>query len=538
MRVRALVVLGYVAMSAMATYACSGELFGGGDDDSPPPSNGADGGDLDGGADGPPITPPPPGCDPAVDPKDSAPCVSNEFGLFVSPTGDDANAGTKEAPFATLHTALAVLAQGGKRRIYVCSGSGQKFVDSLTIDDRAGGLGLYGGFSCGDWSYAGGRAMLAPSTPGAIPITIGGVTTAVTIEDFDVRAPAGAPPGGSSIAMLVHDTIGVKLARVALTAGAGAHGADGTTLTVDVGTPAAHGNDATGPLGSSSQFHGAYAGGLATGCTCPNGEQTIGGGGGNSYASLAARYVATSGGDGVPAQSTPGGDGGAAGGQDLGGFFAPCGVGGTGANGAQGLDGQGGAGGAGAIAASGWSGALATAGSVGHVGQGGGGGGGYDDSTNEGAGGAGGCGGCGGGGGSAGGAGGASIALVAIASPVTLDGCDVTSGAGGPGGVGGPGQSGGQPGGPGGNPRGALVGQPTMGTDRACPGGTGGVGGPGGGGGGGSGGASFAIAIKGTGAPRVTASRTVAGAGGPGGAAGGGASSGGAAGAAEAIHVF
>jgi hypothetical protein len=61
--------------------------------------------------------PPPPGCDTPNEPlKNPEKCLVDSFGVFVSPTGDDGNPGTKAKPFKTLGKAL-----GAKRsRVVVC----------------------------------------------------------------------------------------------------------------------------------------------------------------------------------------------------------------------------------------------------------------------------------------------------------------------------------------------------------------------------------------------------------------------------------
>src|SRR5438445_2640651 len=103
-------------------------------------SIGADGGDSgkDGGAT----------CPSGKEPKDDPSCVTDALGIFVapSPAGNDANAGTKAAPVATLKTALQKVAS--KSFIFVCEGT---YTESVDIKQSAA---IFGGFKCTDWSYS------------------------------------------------------------------------------------------------------------------------------------------------------------------------------------------------------------------------------------------------------------------------------------------------------------------------------------------------------------------------------------------------
>ena len=72
-------------------------------------------------SDGPPPVGVPPDCVVDADPKEALPCLHNDFALFVSASGSDANPGTKESPLKTIATALD--RRGNKPRIYICEGT-------------------------------------------------------------------------------------------------------------------------------------------------------------------------------------------------------------------------------------------------------------------------------------------------------------------------------------------------------------------------------------------------------------------------------
>ena len=414
----------------------------------------------------------PPGCDLTKDPKDSLPCVDDSIGIFVDATGGkDSNAGTKEAPMQTIGAALGKT-NTQHARVYVCEGT---YTEDVTLDASHDGVSLYGGWKCADWSYSGNKPVIGKTNNA---FKIDSLATGTTIEDLSVVAADATNAGDSSIAMFVNASKTVSLARVALSAGVGIKGADGT-LTNYTFPGSLDGNNADGG-----------AGGAAKSVTCPNGDISVGGKGGDN---------GFDGQDGTPGPS------------DKGTLAACSGTntgGGKGAAGIAGLD---------AVAiisvgvleATGWAPTSADGGAGGAVGQGGGGGGGVGGGGG-GSGGAGGCGGAGGGGGSGGGS---SFGLVAVASTVNVTASTITTKSAGNGGAGVAGQLGQTPGG--------LAGAATI---PGCNGGSGGAGGNGGAGGGGAGGLSVGVFYKGT-APTLDSATTGAitvgskGTGGAGGAA-------------------
>jgi len=393
------------------------------------------------GADGGGSAAAPAGCDLSKEPKDSPACVSDAVGFFVDATkGDDAAAGTREAPFRTI--SKAVSAVGDKSRVFVCGGS---YPESVQITHTSK---VYGGFACDTWVYnASIRVDVAPANVGA-PLLVNGAND-VEIGDLFFRAQPGTPAARGSVAAIVSNSQNVRFVRGGLTAGAGVKGADGTLAAFTF--PAA----VTTPGGSIGPLPPSPAKGLTV--TCPGGATSTGGNGGN-------------GGGAAPTAGLHAGVGGAAGGKP----------------GTAGAGGQVGAPGAALAVVNG---ALVvkdgTAGGSGGVGGGGGGGTGSTTAAQDTyyGGGAGGVGGCGGAGGGGGGTGGYSIALASIDALVSLDGTVCEAATAGDGGNGATSQAG-QPGATGGK-------APVV---KNNDGGDGGAGGAGGAGGGGAGGVSAAIA--------------------------------------------
>jgi hypothetical protein len=465
------------------------------------------------------------GCDTTKTPSAESCLINEAYGVFVAPSGDDANPGTKAAPMKSIGAAV-VKAKSGVKRVFACAGV---YDESLVVDKENEGVKVFGGFACpstdgaGDsgadsaadasdaadaaaaivdsgappavWSFVvGAKASVVPSKVGyALEVAD---AKDVLFEDFAFEARSATQVGGSSIAVIVHGGTGVVLRRSSIRAGDGMAGAAGTSGVN--WTPVAQDHESIAGHGTKTA-----AGGLAQDCLnlCVDNVHSAGGAGGT--ANSTAPQPGTPGSPNL--NGTPPKDGaqGAAGG------VCSVGIGHDGAN-APAAAGGSGAQAWGSLEKLFWTPAAGSDGKSGGPGQGGGGGGG-GVLTNAGGGG-GGCGGCGGGAGRAGGGGGASLAVLSIDSTLTLAACRLETGRAGNGGKGSDGQAG-QPGGVGG-----------VQGPGGCSGGAGGVGGSGGGGGGGAGGIAAAIAHFGPAPSEVDGTTesvsTVAATGGPPGAGG------------------
>lgn len=441
MNSRSILSLLFVSSGAMAAFFMSGCPATLPDSCNDDPNCDADGSVVDGSRDGST-------CDPSKDPS----CVTDASGIFVSPSGADSNAGTKESPMMTIGAALSK-AGGSKNNVFICAGT---YAEHVKLSS---GVNLVGGFACADWSYAPtNTAKVAPNDVG-YALDVESVTSAVMISDLEFDAIDGVNAGDSSIAVFVNSS-SVSFSRARLVAGTGVAGATGTVTNLTFPDQSAlNGNNADGGAPGSAKT-----------VECPgDGGTTVGGAGG------------ASGFPGDPGQ--PALDGGAGGSTSV---CAGSGTGGDGANAAMATNGIGAAA-SGDLSTTGWVPSEGKPGSIGTPGQGGGGGFGVGG-FGGGSGGAGGCGGSGGGGGAGGGA---SIALLANGSTITVAASSLNAVLAGAGGAGVPGQAGQSPGGFRGNAAGT-----------ACVGGSGGAGGAGGAGGGGAGGVSVGVLYKGD-APTV-----------------------------------
>lgn len=390
----------------------------------------------------------PPGCDLTKDPKDSMACVDDSVGVFVSPTGNDGNPGTKLAPVKSISVGLGKTS-AQRARLYICEGS---YAEDVSLDSSHPGISIYGGWRCSDWTYSGNKPLIGKS---ALAFRVDGQQRPIAIEDLSVQASPATAGSESSIAVRVNATSALLLVRDELVAGNGADGANGTTTPVNFPAASAlQGADA-----------GSAAGAPATAVNCPAGGTTVGGKGGDS---------ALGGDAGLPDLGA--GQGGM-------GSGSSC-AGGSDGNGAGAATDGPGAADVGKLVGGLWTPSAGVDGTAGSPGQGGGGGGGKGGAT-PGGGGGGGAGACGGAGGAHGDGGGGSIGILLTASTVTVAGSTITTGLGGNGGNGDAGQPGQTPGGHFGS------------SVNACPGGNGGAGGAGGAGGGGAGGISVGVLWQG-----------------------------------------
>jgi hypothetical protein len=407
-------------------------------------------------------------CDTTKTPTEEACLLSNDYAVFLSPTGADRSDGSMTAPVATLSQAIHRAA--GKKIVVVCNAT---YDEHVVVAEAAH---VFGGFSCTatNWTADAGVPLFMPSTPGPA-LTINSVETEVIVDSVNFEVPDARQPGQTALAAFVNGSPNVTFHNVTLTAGAGADGANGTVVNFTYPNPSV--------LNGNSES----LGGAAKSCSCQTGLASTGGAGGYSGATLGTAGMA-----GTPNH-----------GAGLGGYpdFGTCTKGGTGTDGGdapRGLLGDG-ATALGTVTDTGWSPANGADGGIGDPGQGGGGGASLS-SLARGGGGA--CGACGGNGGSGGQGGGGSIALLAVSSAVTLIDCTLTSKAAGNGGSGHAGQIGQQLSGMGGG---------TSSTADSCPGGNGGRGGDGGASGAGAGGISIGIAWKGTSAPTLHGTTIVTG---------------------------
>ena len=408
--------------------------------------------------------------------------------VYVAPSGDDGNAGSREAPFRTLERAVE---RADGRAILVASGYYPSLPERLPD-----GTHMHSGYDDrGEWVRQGEPATITRSSTEPTNWHHTLVGEDVILDRFDIRGrdDSASTAGAAMAAALVVEGLDgsaatLELVDCLLVAGRGRDGDDGTA-------------GARGELGQETLEAESCVRGSDGACTsAPLGR------------SAARPSACSTGGDGGASASAGvgavgGGSGGAPG--------MPGSAGEAGRPGVRGSDGRA-APELGAFTVSGYDIARGADGITGSAGSGGGGGGGGGRGTSftpcagtelvyrsatafpGGAGGAGGAGGCGGAGGRGGGSGAASAALVVRGVLVRADGTTFRTGGGGMGGAGGEGGAGGMGG------RGSAGSRPVC--DRyggaagrltwaGAAGGAGANGGAGGHGAGGTGGPSVGVAL-------------------------------------------
>ncbi|MBK9071122.1 MAG: hypothetical protein IPL79_09000 [Myxococcales bacterium] len=387
--------------------------------------------------------------------------------------GDDAAAGTRDAPKRSIQWGIAVAALQGKV-VFVRAGD---YHGAVIMES---GVDVYGGFDV-SWQRGGdatARTLLIGASPAVL---FEDLALPTLLDGISVRSLNATAPGASSIGIAI-SSAQARLRDVNVIAGRGADGRAG----------AAGAQGTAGGMGGKGKPGCEHSGSPVCGfCLQPTGglggASSCGRKGGVGGWPAVGSSSGGSGGNGLVA--TVGGVGG-----------AYSGNGGSGRHGAAGADGVGGIAGAAIGTFSAWQyvparGGNGGQGNPGHGGGGGGGGGGGDylcDSFGS-SGGGGGGGGCAGTGGVGGGGGGGSFGIVISEAEVWMDRVSIAAhdgGKGGNGGVAGTGGAGGQGGA--GGVYGGSSSQDDAGMGGA--GGRGGNGGRGGHGGGGGGGPSVALA--------------------------------------------
>src|SRR6267143_150694 len=142
--------------------------------------------------------------------------------LWVAPTGDDANPGTRAAPKHSIQAAIDAANAGGLGAdVYVASGT---YAGSLTL--RAN-VSVYGGFS--PTTFLRDAAANPTVVDGSTTAVSGQAANALTVDGLTIRSADAAPAGESSIALLLNNSGSVVVSRNTITAGAGAGGAPGSS---------------------------------------------------------------------------------------------------------------------------------------------------------------------------------------------------------------------------------------------------------------------------------------------------------------------
>ncbi|MFN7131549.1 MAG: MopE-related protein, partial [Myxococcales bacterium] len=136
--------------------------------------------------------------------------------------GNDGNPGTRALPVKTLTRALQSSSASGRNQILVANALCN---ESITLKE---GVGLYGGYNNQTWARSFANLPIIQPNSSATPAVTGtGILAATAFDAFVVTAPAGISPSGSSIAMQLVNSNGVRISNSDLRAAAGAPGPDG-----------------------------------------------------------------------------------------------------------------------------------------------------------------------------------------------------------------------------------------------------------------------------------------------------------------------
>ena len=365
--------------------------------------------------------------------------------IFVSPSGDDTFAGTRENPVKTVTQGIKLAQQQGKTGVYLDKGI---YTGSVAM---VAGIGVYGGYDSGNlWARSAANESLIQG--GTTAVTLSNIAKETHLELVSVKSADGTTAGQSSYGVFVVNSSGpIIIGQAKVNAGNAASG-NSPTAPADVITPVAA-NGATGGNGcTGGGCNPAGPGGKGGTNTCTAVAGTVSGGNGGNGS------VGNSGGGGANGIGSAAGVGGGGGssGDCLPGFY-------SGKGGSGGTDGAAGADGtlgtqpvavssanftaAGYSPASGGDGRPGGNGSgAGGGGAGGGGAGGICKPDAGGGGGGGGAGGCAAAAGLGGGGGGGSFGIYVFKSTVTLNTATLASGQAGNGGTGANGAVGGSAG--------------------------------------------------------------------------------------------
>ena len=146
--------------------------------------------------------------------------INEAFGVFVSPKGQPASAGTREHPLSTIQDGIYLGKRLGKR-VYVCVGT---FREALVLADSTS---IFGGLDCSGKEWRVGAARTRVETPSSPAVRAKDIRAATLLEGLDIVAPSAVVPSGSSIGILADHSGALVVVGSKVTAGDAANGVDG-----------------------------------------------------------------------------------------------------------------------------------------------------------------------------------------------------------------------------------------------------------------------------------------------------------------------
>ncbi|MBX3191968.1 MAG: hypothetical protein KF819_33565 [Labilithrix sp.] len=151
-------------------------------------------------------------------PSDSE--LTEDFGVFVSKTGNDANTGARPKPFATIGAGIAEAKRVGKR-VYVCAGT---YHESITVQDS---ISIIGSLDCSTPTWKSSTNATRVESPSSPAMRATDITSPTRIEGLMLLAPNATASSGSSIGLVAERASGLVIARSRIMAGNAASGEDG-----------------------------------------------------------------------------------------------------------------------------------------------------------------------------------------------------------------------------------------------------------------------------------------------------------------------
>lgn len=182
--------------------------------------------------------------------------ITEEYGVFVSPSGVAGAEGTRTSPLATIAEGIAAGKKASKH-VFVCSGL---FKENVTIER---GISIIGGLDCSDRVWKKGADKTSLEAPKSPALTATNIDIPTRFEGFSVKAPDATTQEASSIGLLAKNASALTIASSTITAGRGLRGLGGEEGLQLVLGPAANGG--VGSYGYPHTFgtvvNSAYPGG-------------------------------------------------------------------------------------------------------------------------------------------------------------------------------------------------------------------------------------------------------------------------------------
>jgi len=146
--------------------------------------------------------------------------LTNALGVFVAIRGNPAADATREHPITSIQAAIDLARRVGKR-VYVCGGT---YEEAITVADS---ISVIGGLDCTANEWRSGGPVTRIASPSSPAMRATDIVSPTRIEGIDLVAPNATAPSQSSIGLLVVNSLGLVVARTAITAGDAAKGDDG-----------------------------------------------------------------------------------------------------------------------------------------------------------------------------------------------------------------------------------------------------------------------------------------------------------------------